>query len=50
MTVTNLVELLGGLGAFLFGMKYMGDGLELAAGSKMMVIPEPILTVPDLWQ
>ena len=35
MTVANIVELLGGLGAFLFGMKYMGDGLELAAGSKM---------------
>ena len=30
MTVSNIVELLGGLGAFLFGMKYMGDGLELA--------------------
>ena len=35
MTVANIVELLGGLGAFLFGMKYMGDGLELAAGAKM---------------
>lgn len=35
MTVNNIIELLGGLGAFLFGMKYMGDGLELAAGSKM---------------
>ena len=42
MTVTNLVELLGGLGAFLFGMKYMGDGLELAAGSKMKDLLEKL--------
>ena len=42
MTVTNLVELLGGLGAFLFGMKYMGDGLELAAGSKMKDLLETL--------
>ena len=42
VTVTNLVELLGGLGAFLFGMKYMGDGLELAAGSKMKDLLEKL--------
>ena len=42
MTVTNIVELLGGLGAFLFGMKYMGDGLELAAGSKMKDLLEKL--------
>ena len=42
MTVTNLVEMLGGLGAFLFGMKYMGDGLELAAGSKMKDLLEKL--------
>ena len=42
MTVTNLGELLGGLGAFLFGMKYMGDGLELAAGSKMKDLLEKL--------
>ena len=42
MTVTNLIELLGGLGAFLFGMKYMGDGLELAAGSKMKDLLEKL--------
>ena len=35
MSFTNIISLLGGLGAFLFGMKYMGDGLEMAAGSKM---------------
>lgn len=42
MTLTNIVELLGGLGAFLFGMKYMGDGLELAAGSKMKDLLEKL--------
>ena len=42
MTVTNIIELLGGLGAFLFGMKYMGDGLELAAGSKMKDLLETL--------
>ncbi len=42
MTFANIVELLGGLGAFLFGMKYMGDGLELAAGSKMKDLLEKL--------
>lgn len=42
MTVANIVELMGGLGAFLFGMKYMGDGLELAAGSKMKDLLEKL--------
>ena len=42
MTVNNIIELLGGLGAFLFGMKYMGDGLELAAGSKMKDLLEKL--------
>ena len=42
MTATNIIELLGGLGAFLFGMKYMGDGLELAAGSKMKDLLEKL--------
>lgn len=35
MGASNILSLLGGLGAFLFGMKYMGDGLEMAAGSRM---------------
>lgn len=30
-----LIQLAGGLGLFLFGMKLMGDGLEMAAGSKL---------------
>ena len=29
------INLIGGLGLFLFGMGYMGDGLQKAAGSKM---------------
>ncbi|HHZ01754.1 MAG TPA: Na/Pi cotransporter family protein [Tissierellia bacterium] len=29
------IGLIGGLGLFLFGMSYMGDGLQKAAGSKM---------------
>lgn len=29
------INLFGGLGLFLFGMSYMGDGLQKAAGSKM---------------
>ncbi len=31
----NIISLLGALGLFLFGMRYMGDGMELAAGPKM---------------
>jgi phosphate:Na+ symporter len=34
--------LLGGLGLFLFGMKYMGEGLELAAGPKMKDLLEKL--------
>ena len=30
-----LMQLAGGLGLFLFGMKLMGDGLEMVAGSKL---------------
>ena len=29
------ISLIGGLGLFLFGMIYMGDGLQKAAGNKM---------------
>ncbi|WP_313343511.1 Na/Pi cotransporter family protein [Sedimentibacter sp.] len=29
------ISLIGGLGLFLFGMSYMGDGLQKSAGSKM---------------
>ncbi|MDR1892860.1 MAG: Na/Pi symporter, partial [Oscillospiraceae bacterium] len=35
MTFTNALTLISGLGLFLFGMKIMSDGLELAAGSRL---------------
>ncbi|MCD8119514.1 MAG: Na/Pi cotransporter family protein [Lachnospiraceae bacterium] len=35
MGFSNILMLLGGLGFFLFGMNFMGSGLENAAGSKM---------------
>ena len=33
-----LTELLSGLALFLFGMKFMSEGLQKAAGDKMRVI------------
>ena len=46
MGIGNIISLLGGLGAFLFGMHYMGEGLELAAGSKMKDLLEKLTRVP----
>ncbi len=46
MTISNIIVLLGGLGAFLFGMKYMGEGLELAAGSRMKDLLEKLTRNP----
>nr|WP_207758222.1 Na/Pi cotransporter family protein [Clostridium botulinum] len=37
-----LIELIGGLGLFLFGMKLMGDGLENVAGEKLKSILEKV--------
>lgn len=42
MSASNIISLLGGLGAFLFGMKYMGEGLEMAAGSRMKDLLEKL--------
>lgn len=42
MGINSIIALLGGLGAFLFGMKYMGEGLELAAGPKMKELLEKL--------
>lgn len=42
MGINSIISLLGGLGAFLFGMKYMGEGLELAAGPKMKDLLEKL--------
>ena len=38
MTLVNVVELLGGLGFFLFGMTLLGDGLKRVAGSKLETV------------
>lgn len=42
MGISSIIALLGGLGLFLFGMKYMGEGLELAAGPKMKDLLEKL--------
>ena len=42
MKLTNLLELMSGLSCFLFGMKYMGDGLQSAAGPKMREMLEKL--------
>lgn len=39
---TQIILALGGLGLFLYGMKLLGDGLELAAGAKLRVILEKL--------
>lgn len=48
MTWLHIFTLIGGLGAFLFGMKYMGDGLEAAAGPKMNNMLEKLTRNPLL--
>ncbi len=40
--VLKVIMALGGLGLFLIGMKNMGEGLELAAGSKLRTLLEKI--------
>lgn len=40
--INMLIELIGGLGLFLFGMKLMGDGLENVAGEKLKNILEKV--------
>ena len=40
--VLKVIMALGGLGLFLIGMKSMGEGLELAAGSKLRNLLEKI--------
>lgn len=41
-TVMMIVEFLGGLGLFVFGMKMMGEGLEKAAGDKLKSLLEAL--------
>ena len=42
MNIFSVISVLGGLGLFLMGMKLMGEGLELAAGSKLRELLEKI--------
>lgn len=46
MQLSDLLSLLCGLGLFLFGMKYMGDGLQTAAGPKMTDLMERLTRTP----
>ncbi len=42
MQIINIVNLLGGLGLFLFGMNYMSKGLSQVAGNKMKSLLEKL--------
>ncbi|MEG1256683.1 Na/Pi cotransporter family protein [Clostridium sp.] len=45
-TILLIINLFGGLGLFLYGMKMMGDGLENAAGDKLKGIFDKITSNP----
>ena len=42
MSYLNYIALAGGIGMFLYGIKIMGEGLELAAGNKLKKMLEKI--------
>ena len=42
MNISNIIYLLGGLGLFLFGMKYMSEGINQVAGNKMKNLLEKL--------
>lgn len=42
MNITDILQLLGGLALFLYGMQMMSTGLETAAGNKMRTILEKL--------
>lgn len=42
MGISNIIVLLGGLGLFLFGMKYMSEGLNQVAGNKLKTMLEKL--------
>ncbi len=44
MNVTTILQLMGGLGLFLYGMKVMSDSIENAAGAKLRGILERLTT------
>lgn len=41
-----IFQFLGGLGLFLFAIKYMGDGLQKAAGDRLRAILDRFTTNP----
>ena len=41
-TLKVIIQLMGGLGLFIYGMKLMGDGLENAAGEGLKTILEKV--------
>ncbi len=45
-TLMVILELMGGLGLFMYGMKLMGDGLENAAGDSLKKILEKVTSNP----
>ena len=45
-TLTIILELMAGLGLFMYGMKLMGDGLENAAGESLKRILEKVTSNP----
>ena len=45
-TLTLLINLFGGIGLFLYGMKIMGDGLENLAGEKLKGIFDKVTSNP----
>lgn len=44
----SIFQFLGGLGLFLFSIKYMGDGLQMTAGDKLRYILDKYTTNPFL--
>ncbi len=46
MDIKDLIELLGGLGLFLYGMTLMGTGLKAVAGGKLQMILEKLSSTP----
>lgn len=46
MSVFDLITMLGGLALFLFGMSYMGESLEKAAGSRLKTILASLTASP----
>ena len=48
MSITNYLTFAGGLGLLLYGIKLMGEGLELAAGSRLKHLLEKMTNLQNL--